>query len=73
MVKKVHIVISLLPKASMASVIQIEETIKKEATIPWCKQIEEVLIEDNEETYMNLKKHGVSSNVARNLVDLYTE
>ena len=34
---------------------------------------EEVLIEDTEETIMNLTKQGVSSNVARNLVDLYTE
>jgi hypothetical protein len=73
MTKKAHIVINLLPAASEASVIQIEERIRNEAKIPWCKQIEEVSIDDDEESYMKLKKHGVSGNVARNLVDLYTE
>lgn len=73
MTKKAHIVFILLPEASKASVIQIEERIRNEAKIPWCKEIEEVSIEDNEESYMKLKKHGISSNVARNLMDLYTE
>ena len=73
MYKKALIVINLLPEASEASTIQIEETIRNEAKIPWCKQIEEVSIEDVEESYIKLKKHGISSNVARNLVDLYTE
>jgi len=73
MSKKVHIIINLLPEASKASIIQIEEKIRNEAKIPWCNQIEEVSIEDVEESYMKLKKHGISSNVARNLVDLYTE
>jgi hypothetical protein len=73
MVKKAHIVIDLLPEASDASVIQIEERIKNEAKIPWCKEIEEVLVEDIDASYMNLKNHGISSNVAKNLMDLYTE
>jgi len=73
MVKKAHIIINLLPEASKASIIQIEEKIRNEAKIPLCKNIEEVSIEDVEESYMKLKKHGISSNVARNLVDLYTE
>ena len=73
MCKKALIVINLLPEASKASTIQIEEKIRNEAIIPWCKQIEEVSIEDIEASYMKLKKHGISSNVARNLVDLYTE
>lgn len=73
MVKKAHIIINLLPEASKASTIQIEEKIRNEAKIPWCKQIEEVSIEDVEASYMKLKKHGISSNVARNLVELYTE
>ena len=72
MCKKALIVINFLPEASKASSIQIEKKIKEEAKIPWCKQIEEVSIEDTEESYMKLKKHGISSNVARNLVDLYT-
>ena len=73
MVKKAHIIINLLPEASKASPIQIEKKIKEEAKIPWCKQIEEVSIEDIETSYMKLKNHGISSNVARKLVDLYTE
>jgi len=73
MVKKAHIIINLLPEASKASIIQIEEKIRNEAKIPLCKNIEEVSIEDVEASYMKLKKHGISSNVARNLVDLYTE
>ena len=73
MYKKALIVINLLPEASKASTIQIKETIGNEAKIPWCKQIEEVSIEDVEKSYMKLKKYGISSNVARNLVDFYTE
>ena len=73
MVKKAHIIINLLREASKASTTQIEERIRNEAKIPWCKNIEEVSIEDVEASYMKLKKHGISSNVARNLVDLYTE
>ena len=73
MVKKAHIVINLLPEASNASIIQIEEKIKNAAKIPWCKEIEKVTIEDIESSYMNLKNHGVSNNVAKNLMDLYTE
>ena len=73
MVKKAHIVINLLPEASDASIIQIEEKLKNEAKIPWCKEIEKVLVEDIDASYVNLKNHGVSSNVAKNIMDLYTE
>ena len=73
MVKKAYIVINLLPEVSNASIIQIEEKIKNEAKIPWCKEIEKVTIEDIDSSYMNLKNHGISSNVAKNLMDLYTE
>jgi len=73
MVKKVHILINLLPEASNTSIIQIEEKIKNEAKIPWCKEIEKVTIEDIGSSYMNLKNHGISSKVLRNLVDLYTK
>jgi len=73
MVKKVHITINLRPEASKASIIEIEEKIRNEAKIPWCNNIEEVSVEDAEASYMKLKKHGISSNVARNVVDLYTE
>jgi hypothetical protein len=73
MVKKAHITINLLPEASKASISEIEEKIRNEAKIPWCNNIAEVSVEDAEASYMKLKKRGISSNVARNLVDLYTE
>ena len=73
MVKKAHIIINLLPEASKTSNIQIEEKIRNEAKIPLCNNIEQVSVEDTEASYMKLKKQGISSNVARNLVDLYTE
>ena len=73
MVKKAHIIINLLPEASKTSNIQIEEKIRNEAKIPLCNNIEQVSVEDTEASYIELKNHGVSSNVARNLVDLYTE
>ena len=73
MVKKAHIVINLLPESDDASAIQIEEKIRKEAKIPLCKEIENVSIEDIDASYMNLKNHGVSSNVAKNLMNLYTQ
>jgi len=73
MIKKAHIVINLLHEASNTSAIQIEEKIKNEAKIPWCKDIEKVLVEDIDASYVNLKNHGISSNVAKNLMDLYTE
>jgi len=73
MPKKVIIVINLQPEASKASTTQIEERVRNEAIIPWCKNIEEVTIEDVEASYTELRKYGISSNVAQNLVDLYTE
>jgi hypothetical protein len=73
MTKKAHITVNLLPEASGASISQIEEEIKKDAKIPWCSEIEVVSVEDAEESYVELKKQGVSSNVARSVVDLYTE
>ena len=73
MVKKAHIVIKLLHDDSNASVIQIEERIKNEARIPLCKEIEKVSVEDVDASYVNLKNHGVSSNVVKNLMDLYNE
>ena len=73
MAKKAHITIKLLPEASKTSTTQIEETIKKDAKIPWCNEIEQVSIEDTEASYIKLKKQGISSNVARSIVDFYTE
>lgn len=73
MTKKVHIVANLLSEASKTPFTQIEETIRNEANIPWCNEIKEVTIEDIDESYKNLKNHGISSSVARNLMDLYTE
>ena len=73
MVKKVHIVISLWEDASKVAFDQLKEEILNVAKIPGCNEIEDVTKEDNEESYLDLKKQGISSNVARNLMDLYTE
>ena len=73
MVKKAHIIINLLPEASDTPTSQIEERIKNKATIPLCQKIEKVFVEDVDASYLNLKNHGIPSNVAKNLMDLYTE
>ena len=73
MCKKARIIIKLLPGASNVSVSQIEERIMNEAKIPWCENIEEVSIEDIGASYRKLKKQGLSDNVARNIMDLYTK
>jgi hypothetical protein len=73
MLKKAYIILNLLPEASNASIIQIEEKIKNDAKIPWCKEIEKVTIVDIESSYINLKNHGVSNNVAKNVMDMYTD
>lgn len=73
MVRKVHIFISLLPESSTASTIQIEDIIKKEAKIPLCKEIENVVVEDIKTSYIKLKNHGISSNVAKNIIDFYAK
>lgn len=72
MLKKANIHIKLHPEATSTSINEIESRIKKESKIPFCTEIQEVTIDDPEDSYVNLKKQGVSSNVARNLVDLYT-
>jgi hypothetical protein len=73
MPKKAHITFNLLDEASKLSVIQIKEKIIKEAKIPWCKNIEEVSVENIEASYRELKKQGFSENVAQNIMDLYTK
>ena len=61
MQKKAIITIKLVPEASQVSNSQIEKEIKKEAQIPWCKEIEKVSIEE-------LRGRGFSKKVARNIV-----
>lgn len=73
MTKKAHIIVNLLPEASKSTTAQIEERIRKEANIPLSKEIEKVSIEDIDASYKKLKKHGISSNVVRSIMDLYTE
>ena len=73
MSKKARIIIKLLPEASNVSITQIEERIMNEAKIPWCENIEKISIEDIEGSYEKLKEHGISKNVAQNIIDLYTE
>lgn len=73
MTKRAHITIDLISEASDVSTIQIVNKIRKEANIPWCKDIIKVAIEDDDTTFENWKKHGISKNVAHNLLDLYTK
>jgi hypothetical protein len=54
----------ILSNQYIPTTIQIKKKIKEEAKIPWCKQIEEVSIENTDASYLKLKKHGISSNVA---------
>ena len=73
MTKKATIIINLLPEASTSTRVQIEDEIRKEANIPWCKDIEKVAIDDVDAIYRNWEKRGISSNTARALLDLYTQ
>jgi hypothetical protein len=73
MPKKAFISIDLTPEAYAAPADQVVKTIKHEAKIPFCKQIEKVTLDDITDSYTNLKKHGISSNVAQNIIDLYTQ
>lgn len=71
MVKKAYIVVDLVPEASQVSNSQIEREIKKEAQIPWSREIEKVSIEEVENPYKELRGHGFSKKVARNIVRFY--
>jgi len=72
MPKKANIIIHLQPEASSAPIDEVKSRIKKESKIPFCTEIQAITVEDPNDSYENLKKQGISSNVARNLVDLYT-
>ena len=73
MTKKVLITTKLTKEAYKMTSIQIINLIREEAKIPWCNKIENVSIEDNEATYQNLKKQGISNNIAQSIIKLYTE
>ena len=73
MTKKVLITTKLTKEAYKMTSIQIINLIREEAKIPWCNEIENVSIEDNEATYQNLKKQGISNNIAQSIIKLYTE
>lgn len=73
MTKKVLITTKLTKEAYKMTSIQIINLIREEAKIPWCNEIEDVSIEDNEATYQNLKKQGFSNNIAQSIIKLYTE
>ena len=73
MSKKVLITTKLTKEADKLTSHQIINLIHKEATIPWCNEIENITIEDNEATFHTLKKQGISKNVAQSIIKLYTE
>ncbi|MBT8171527.1 hypothetical protein KJN74_01470 [Candidatus Bathyarchaeota archaeon] len=71
MTKKAVIIVNLIPEASKSTIIEIEKTIRNGASIPWSKNIENISIQDTEKAYYNLKKQGLSKNVARSLIKMY--
>jgi len=73
MAKKATIIISLVPEASEVANEEVEKEIRKEAQIPWCREIERVSIEELEDCYEELREHGLSKKVARNVVSFYEE
>ena len=58
MQKKAIITIKLVPEASEVANEKAEKEIRKEAQIPWCKEIEKVIIEEVEDCYKQLREHG---------------
>jgi hypothetical protein len=73
MVKKAVISVRLVPKASEVSSSQIEKEIRENSQIPWSTQIEEVSVEESDDCYEKLMKHGLSKKAARNIVGFYEE
>ena len=73
MTKKAIIIVNLENEAYRLKNIQIEKMIRKRASIPWCKEIEKVSIDDIKTTYYDLKKQGIAKNVAKSIIKLYTE
>jgi hypothetical protein len=73
MFKKAKILINLNSEASKFSKLQIEEIIRKQSNIPLCEKIDKISIEDTDISFMNLKNKGISHNVAKNIMNLYTQ
>jgi uncharacterized protein (UPF0335 family) len=69
--KKVIITVKLVAEASKESNNKIEREILKDSKIPWCREIEKVTIEEVENPYKELRGHGLSKKVARNVVRFY--
>jgi len=71
--KRATILISLVPEAKTTGNKEIEKQIKKESSIPFLAKVEKVTIEEVENTYQELKGHGFSKKVARNIINFYEE
>ena len=72
MTKKTIITISLVPETSKESNEVIKDQIRKESSIPFCAEIEKVEIEESGNCAItNLQRHGLSKNVATNVVRFY--
>ena len=63
MPKKVLITTKLKREAYKLNSNQIIKLIRKEAKIPWCNEIENITIEDNEATFHKLKKQGYPARI----------
>ena len=71
MTKKATITISLVPEAEITDDKEIERQIKEESSIPFCAEVKKVIIEKVENPYKELRGHGFSKRVARNIVRFY--
>ena len=74
MSKKAIITVNLVEEASEVSTNQIEEDIRKSLRCDWKAKIKKVEIEKSENCVIkDLKKKGLSKNVATNVVRFYRE
>lgn len=68
MTKKAVITISLVPEAKEEKNEIIKKQIIEESSIPFCAEVEKVLIEEVKNSHKELRGHGFSKKVARNIV-----
>jgi uncharacterized protein (UPF0335 family) len=68
--KKATIIISLVSEADLTHNEEIKKQIEK-VSIPFLAEVEKVIIEEAKNPYNELREHGFSKKVARNIVRFY--
>jgi hypothetical protein len=69
--KRAIILVSLVPEVKTTGNKEIEKRIKKESSIPFLAKVEKVTVEEVENPYQELRGHGFSKKIARNIVRFY--